>query len=192
MGRKLHQIAAIVLGVFTVIHLLNHFYGLTGSQNHIAFMESARLVYRSVLIEWIIVLASILLIVSGVSFLIKWRSRQKSKIMHLQAISGIYLGVFLIIHIGAVISTRVTTTLDTNIYFAAAGLHNASAIWFFAPYYFLAVLAIFVHVGSVLYRKTQSSKILTIVIIIGIVGSLLILKMLFSVEVPAEYMATFK
>ena len=113
---------------------------------------------------------------------------------------GAYLAFFLLVHVGAILFGRTVPKLDTNFYFAAAGLHVTPNRFFFAPYYFLAVLALFTHLGCAAYWQFQArsrcARILAIALPMlggGIVSLLIVLSlagMLQPVEVPAEYMAT--
>jgi hypothetical protein len=73
--------------------------------------------------------------------------------------------------------------------------------YYFGPYYFLAVLSLFIHLGCALYWKLQASsrktRILAIAVpsTIGCIISMLIVLSLagvfYPVNVPAEYKAAF-
>ena len=96
---------------------------------------------------------------------------------------------------------RLALNLDTNFHFAAAGLHVAPFQFFFVPYYFLAVAALFTHVACAAYWRYRSrlrvAQILIVAIpsAIGVMVSLLIVLSLagelYQVEIPAEYKATY-
>ena len=119
----------------------------------------------------------------------------------LQAGSGAYLVFFFLNHVGAVLLGRGVLHLDTNFYFAAAGFHVPPFPFFFAPYYFLAVLALFTHLGCAFYwqlqLKSRSVRVLAVVLTIGVgfIVSLLIVLSLagafYPVHVPPEYKATY-
>lgn len=115
----------------------------------------------------------------------------------LQAWSGGYLGLFLLVHVGAVLWGR-SHGLDTNFYFAAAGLHVSPWQWFFAPYYFLAVLAFWGHVGCAvywhvpgLYRTRALCWMLAIgltmagILVVWLAGGITV------VEIPVRYLASY-
>lgn len=119
----------------------------------------------------------------------------------LQAASGSYLALFFLNHVGAVLFGRAALNLDTNFYFAAAGFSVPPFQFFFAPYYFLAVLALFTHLGCALYwRLTARSSLtrgaaLTIPILVGFAISTIIVLILagafYAIEIPPEYQATY-
>ncbi|MEM8594488.1 MAG: hypothetical protein AAGF06_06710, partial [Pseudomonadota bacterium] len=73
----------------------------------------------------------------------------------LQVVSGAYLAFFLLNHVGAVLFARTVSGLDTNVYFGIAGFHVAPFQMLFIPYYFLAMLALFVHIASAVYWLTR-------------------------------------
>ena len=70
---------------------------------------------------------------TGASLAVKgWRER-RGLIAWAQAISGLYLAAFLLIHVSAVAVGRLALELDTDFRFAAAGFHVVGWPWFFAP-----------------------------------------------------------
>jgi hypothetical protein len=86
-------------------------------------------------------------------------------------------------------------------YFAAAGFHVPPFQFLFAPYYFLAVLALFVHLGCALYwqleGRARHTRNLAVALpaAVGFAVSLAIVLMLagalYPVEVPPAYKATY-
>lgn len=151
MLRKLHRISAIALAAFLVLHMANHLTGLAGQDWHIAFMAVARNGYRNPFIEPVLIGLAGWQVASGLTLLWKRRKARRGPLAWAQQLSGLYLGFFLLIHVGAVISGRYLLGLDTDFRFAAAGMHVGAFIWFFAPYYFLAVFSLFVHAGCGIY-----------------------------------------
>ncbi|MFN8836795.1 MAG: hypothetical protein ACK50Z_16385, partial [Betaproteobacteria bacterium] len=168
---------------------------------HIAFMEVARSVYRFPLVEFALLSCVAFQIVSGLTFVVRGWKQRHGLIPWLQAISGAYLSFFLVVHVGAVLFGRAALNLDTNFYFAAAGFHVAPFQFFFAPYYFLAVVALFTHLGCAAYWQAQDrpriARVLVVAVpsAVGAVASLLIVLSLagalFPLQVPAEYKATY-
>lgn len=198
---RLHALSAAVIAVFVFVHMANHLAGLAGATDHIAFMETARSVYRIRLIEWALLCCVAFQIVSGLTLFVRGWKQRHGFISWLQAIAGAFIAFFLIVHVGSVLFGRVALDLDTNFYFAAAGLHVAPFHFFFVPYYFLAVVALFTHVACAAYWRSGSHTSLARIIIvaipsaIGVIVSLLIVLSLggalFPVEIPAEYKATY-
>jgi succinate dehydrogenase/fumarate reductase cytochrome b subunit len=195
--RRLHGLSALFIAVYACVHIANHLVGLGGVESHIAFMRTARLVYRFPVVEVVLLMAIAFQICSGLTFVVRgWRQRQ-GFMPWLQAASGAYLVFFLFNHVGAVLFGRTILRLDTNFYYAAAGFYVPPFQFFFAPYYFLAVLALFTHLGCALYwqlrTKSRPAHVLALVVpsSIGLVLSLLIVLSLagvfYPVQVPEEY-----
>ena len=199
--RKLHALSAIFIAAFACLHIANHLVGLTGAQTHIAFMEAARSVYRFPVFEAVLLGCVLFQIVSGLTFVIRGWKQRRGLVPWVQALSGAYLSFFLVVHVSAVLVGRSVLNLDTNFYFAAAGFHVPPMQFFFAPYYFLAVVALFTHLGCAAYWRFQDrprvSRALAVAVpfAVGTVASLLIVLslagLLYPLEVPAEYKASY-
>jgi hypothetical protein len=100
-----------------------------------------------------------------------------------------------------VLAGRGVLGLDTNFYYAAAGLHVAKYKLFFAPYYFLGVVALFAHLGCAVYWHleraepgtralilgacTASGAVISLFIVLALAGAL------YPVDIPAAYRATY-
>lgn len=199
--RRFHALSALFIAAFACIHIANHLAGLFGAASHIAFMESARRVYRFPPVEALLLICVVFQVVSGLTFVVTgWKGR-RGLVPWLQALSGGYLAFFLGVHVGAVLFGRSALNLDTNFYFAAAGFHVAPLHLFFAPYYFLAVVALFAHLGCAAYWHFQDRSgrprtlVVAVPLAVGAVASLLIVLSLagalFSLEVPAQYKASY-
>ncbi|WP_379548537.1 hypothetical protein ACFCW2_05045 [Qipengyuania sp. DSG2-2] len=200
--RTVHRYSAIVIIVFVALHLLNHLVGLAGQQQHIDFMAAIRPIYRNAVAEPLLLVCLILQMATGLRIVIKgWRSRHGA-IAWTQALSGLYLIFFLLNHVLAVLAGRHILNLDTDFRFAAAGIHAPPFEWFFIPYYFLAVAALFTHLGCAAYWSLHSknaaagSIAFAVLIVSGIIfGGAIVAGLsgvLFDVEIPAEYLATYK
>jgi succinate dehydrogenase/fumarate reductase cytochrome b subunit len=193
---SLHRLSAIVLASYTCVHIINHLVGVVGVEAHIRFMNTARLVYRSQAIEALLLFAVAIQIVSGFNLIVRGWKKRSGSISWLQTISGAYLIFFLLNHVIAVIIGRNVLHLDTNFYYAAVGFHVSPFQFFFAPYYFLAVLCLFVHLGCAGYWRfpiNSSARILSIALPsgIGLVVSLTIVLslagMFYPPNIPREY-----
>lgn len=145
-ARRWHRGLALGLGVFLAMHLGNHLAGLAGQEAHGRAQDALRLIYRAPVVEGLLLAA--LALQAGLGLWLLSRSRR----MTVQAVSGAYLALFLMIHLGAVMAAR-WQGIDTDLAFAAAGLH-APAPWpaVLALYYGLAVLAVFLHLSVPLGR----------------------------------------
>lgn len=199
--RDLHRTSALFIASFAALHIANHLVSLHGIATHIAFMEAARVLYRQPLVEGLLLICVGFQLGSGLWFLIRdWKSRS-GLVPWLQAGSGAYLAFFLLVHVAAVLFGRAALQLDTNFHYAAAGLHVPPYQLFFAPYYFLAVLALFTHLGCAAYWRLEAApgarkdRVLGAAIAAGaLLATLIVLSLagkIQPVEIPLEYKATY-
>lgn len=202
MIHTLHRLSACLIGIFIAVHLVNHLMALGSIDNHITFMESFRLIYRHWIVEALLLTCVLFQVLSGVFLFRKRWGRRRGFYERLQAISGGYLAFFLLNHVGAVLLWRAFFNLDTNFYFAAAGMHITPFQFFFVPYYFLAVLAVFGHVACAVHGLTRDFLVLKVrnrlgygMITIGALAALLIVLAFaggfYTVDIPYEYKATY-
>jgi len=196
--KKLHFYSGVIITLFVGIHLFNHVYSIFGIEEHIHLMNKLRLIYRNIIIESILILAVVFQIISGFNLV---RQKRKLKLPFygkLQIWSGLYLAVFLLIHVSAVLGGRYVLGLDTNFYFGTAGLNTFPFSLFFIPYYGLAILAFWGHVAVIHSYKMKNSilgfspfqqsnyilafgAILTIIIFYGLTNQFT------GIEIPNEY-----
>jgi succinate dehydrogenase/fumarate reductase cytochrome b subunit len=101
--RKLHGLSALVVAAFVLVHIANHLAGLAGPDVHIAFMKTARSIYRFRVVEIVLLGCVAFQIVSGLTLLVRgWKQRQ-GFVAWVQAISGALLAFFLIVHVASVL-----------------------------------------------------------------------------------------
>jgi succinate dehydrogenase/fumarate reductase cytochrome b subunit len=192
--RRLHRASAIGVGVFIILHLANHLAALGGQQAHIDFMKAIRPIYRNALIEPLLLAGFAWQLVSGFALLIRtWRTR-RGLVAWAQAISGFVVLIFVVIHVGAVLTGR-AAGVDTNFNFAAAGMH-AGLSAFFVPYYFTAVVALFVHLACATYWNSGERKGLALgVAFTGVVLAATLVALLsgwiVEVYIPDIYLRSF-
>jgi hypothetical protein len=187
-AKTLHYYSGILISIFVFMHLANHLVALVGAEKHIEIMDSFRLVYRNIVVESLLLGAVVVQIYSGITL---YRKLKKSNgFEKIQVLSGLYLAFFLVIHVSAVTSGRLMD-IDTNIYFAAGGLHAFPSILFFLPYYSLSVIAFFSHIAGVHYKKSQlyfsqnsASIQAKIIIVLGAITSFLIMFSMLNIEMP--------
>jgi succinate dehydrogenase/fumarate reductase cytochrome b subunit len=148
--RRLHRGLAILLGLFLLLHLGNHLAGLFGQEVHLSVQKALRTVYRAPVIEALLLAA--VAVQLGLGLMLLARRRR----LTLQTVSGAYLALFMVIHVGVVLGSR-WQGVETDLAFAAAGLH-APAPWpaVFALYYGLAVAAVFAHLSVPLSRRSPA------------------------------------
>lgn len=174
LTRRIHYYSGITIALFVTLHLTNHAFSLMGIEKHIEVMTQLRKVYRNIFAEILLLSAVCVQIFSGIQL---YRSRfkiAKGFYERLQLWSGLYLAIFFVIHLSAVMVGRFILQLDTNFYFGAAGLNQFPFNLFFIPYYSLAIFSLFAHIASVHYRKVKernrdARKQSRLIIIVGFV-----------------------
>jgi len=152
---RIHYLSGVIICSFTGIHLFNHLYSIFGVDKHITMMNELRLFYRNIYVETVLLWAVTAQIISGISLFIQKKRLANSFYEKLQIWSGLYLAVFFVIHVGAVMVGRVVLQLDTNFYFGAAGINAFPFNLFFIPYYTLAILSFFAHIASIHAQKMK-------------------------------------
>jgi hypothetical protein len=145
--RIAHRVSAVLLAIFLAAHLLNHVVALWGVAAHIAFMEGARLVYRSPALEPMLLAAALVQVVTGVEQVRAGWGTRRGFWQRRQAVSGLYLAFFLANHTFWVLVARFGYGLDSNFYLAATFLTIWPLPLLFAPYYALGVFALFAHLA---------------------------------------------
>lgn len=202
MLNTIHRSLASLILLFVAIHICNHLVGIAGVEAHIEFMELARKFYRNPYVEPVLLAALFVQVFLGLYFVYRSWGQRTGFFQRAQAISGVYLVFFLFAHVGATLNAREFLGLDTNFYFAAAGMHIANLSYYFIPYYFFAVVAIFVHVASALHWVlSEKFNVLTAnntgigIIAVGVIVSLLIVASLaglfYDIAIPSEYGVMF-
>lgn len=153
--KRLHYISGLTITVFVGLHLFNHFCSIFGSETHIEVMNTLRLFYRNFTIETILLIAVVVQIASG---LILFRTNLKtatSRFEKLQIWTGLYLALFLVVHVSAALIGRLYLHLDTNFYFGVAGINTFPYSLFFVPYYTLAIISFFGHTAAIHSKKMK-------------------------------------
>jgi hypothetical protein len=154
--RIAHRVSAVLLAIFLAAHLLNHVVALWGIAAHLAFMEGARLVYRSPAFEPMLLAAVLVQIVTGVEQVRAGWGTRRGFWQRTQAVSGLYLAFFLANHTFWVLVARVGYGLDSNFYLAATFLTIWPLPLLFAPYYALGVFALFAHLACAAHFRIHS------------------------------------
>lgn len=155
--KKRHFASGIIISVFVGLHLFNHTWSVLGAEKHIELMSTLRIFYRNIFVETILLGAVLHQIVSGVRLFRAVRKKEISNFDRLQIWTGLYLAIFLVIHLSAVLVGRFILHLDTNFYFGVAGLNSFPFSLFFIPYYGLAIFSFFGHIASVHSKKMKSN-----------------------------------
>ena len=196
--KKLHYLSGLTITIFIGLHLFNHVCSIFGADKHIEIMNSLRHFYRNIFVETILLVAVLVQIVSGLKLFQANKKTAISNFDKLHIWSGLYLAIFFIIHLSAVLGGRFVLHLDTNFYFGVAGLNSFPLNLFFIPYYGLAIFAFFGHIAAIHNRKMNRSILglppigqAKAILVFGICLTILIFYGLTNhfegVEIPKEY-----
>jgi hypothetical protein len=196
--KKIHFISGLTITVFVGLHLFNHTLSIFGAERHIEVMNTLRLFYRNIFIETVLLIAVLVQIISGLKLFKTNRKIATNLFEKLHIWTGLYLAVFFIIHLTAVLGGRFFLHLDTNFYFGVAGLNSFPFNLFFIPYYGLAILSFFGHIASIHSKKMeltifglspnrQSIAILTFGLILTIIIFYGLTNHFNRVIIPSEY-----
>ena len=196
--KKIHYISGLTITIFVGLHLFNHCYSIFGADKHIEIMTTLRHFYRNTFVETILLLAVATQIYSGLKLFRTKRKLAKTFFEKLHIWTGLYLAIFFVIHLSAVLAGRHFLNLDTNIYFGVAGLNNFPTNIFFIPYYALAIISFFGHISAIHNKKMQQNVfVLTpngqskFILTFGICLTLIIFYGLTNhfqgVQIPTEY-----
>ncbi|MGB0931661.1 MAG: hypothetical protein ACPGVB_12835 [Chitinophagales bacterium] len=197
--QKVHRFSAIGIGVFTLAHIFNHVMAAHSIELHIEVMNALRLVYYYPIIEVLLVISILIQAFTGVQLFRKNRKHLHSRIAKLQAYSGLYLAFFLVAHSTATIGGNWFFQIDTNFYFGAMVVNIFPYVFFFAPYYFLAVTSFFTHIACTLskyvaknYDLKTAQRFVYASIAFGAITAIVILLafsgMLYEFEFPDAYL----
>ena len=196
-----HRLLAVPILFFIAIHLLNHIVSIAGVESHIAFMDVFRGIYRNSYVEVALLFFLSVQISIGLYFVFRAKNKRQGFFAKAQALSGLYIAFFVFFHVGAVLHGRYNLGLDTNFYFASAGMHINQLDLFFIPYYFFSVVAVFTHVACFIHRRISNVSIdranmaAGIVMILGgLVGTLIVAALggvFYDINIPSEYKSMF-
>lgn len=188
----LHGASGLLLAGFVLLHLAYHVALLVEVEAAFRLMRDLRVVYRWLPVETLI-LGSVLVQLATGPVLAR-RQAQRPRRNRVAVLSGYYLFFFTIVHVAAVLWGRVGMGVDTTIHFAAAGLRAWPAALFFWPYYFLAVVAAFVHLGHALSRRLGRPSVL-LPLALGLACAALVLAGMAGVgglSIPADYLRPYR
>lgn len=147
--RFAHGLAAAVILLFVVFHLSNHVAGLLGSDTHGRVMAMGRTVYRSTLVESVLVLLLLFQVASGIRMAWRWSARPLAWFNVLQVGSGAYLAAFIVTHLNsAFVSARWAHGIQTDWGWATGapeGLLMDSWNIRLLPHYALGVFFVITH-----------------------------------------------
>lgn len=192
--KTIHYFSGITIALFVGLHIVNHLMVLHSTELHISFMQVTRKFYRHPVIETILFAAVLIQISSGIMLVTQKWSRLETVFDWIHILSGLYMSLFLIIHITAVIIGRYKLQLDTNIWYGAGVMNLWPHKLFFIPYYIFALLAFFFHVACIHRIKMQiltsvadAEKQSYIIMLVGIIITTAIIVKMSNLKLPAEF-----
>jgi hypothetical protein len=150
--RVAHGVVATLVLCFIMFHLSNHLLGLVGPDLHASVMRVGRRVYRSHMVEPILIGLMLFQVVSGVRLVWRWTSLPVDAYRVFQIGSGTYLAAFIITHLNsALVSARTVHKIETGWAWASGAptglIHNAWNIRLL-PHYAFGVFFILAHLSS--------------------------------------------
>lgn len=149
---KAHRFVAVGLGLFIVSHFAIHLSAMGGVEVHLTWLKRAGWIYSNPIIEPLLIFAILVQVFIGTRLVRRrWKLPGKGFWGWAQIISGLYLAMFLLVHISAALITRYFVGLETNFYWAAGTLNVGGLKYIFAPYYFFGVLSVFTHLAAAMF-----------------------------------------
>jgi hypothetical protein len=184
----------MLLALFIFLHLLNHLSLAAGHEVHLLVMSALRAIYRWLPFELLLLAAVATQVTTGIGMALPRLNGMIAR-WDWQVMSGLYLSAFMAIHVCAILAGRFVQGLDTNLWFGIAGFHIWPWQFFFVPYYGLAIIAYFTHMGFVMQRAFGMAAVKPAVVI-GCIVAVAVLSLssglVHDMPVPPEYLATFQ
>ncbi|WP_448536881.1 hypothetical protein [Sphingobium yanoikuyae] len=150
--RIIHGVTALILIFFLAFHLTNHLFAWEGESAHSAVMEAGRRVYRSPVVEPVLIAAMLFQVCTGLLLVWRWSARRLDFHKTFQVASGMYLAIYILGHMNAVFGlARWTMGIPTSWDFATGapnGLIHDPWSARLIPHYALAILLVIGHVVS--------------------------------------------
>lgn len=193
--KKVHFISGIILSIFVTIHLLSHLIAVQSIATHIEVMNVLRRIYQHPLIEPLLLFAVLVQIVSGIKLVRNRGWKQTERYNKLHVYSGIYLGLFLLMHTSATLVGRFVLLVDTNFYYGAMVVNAKPYLFFYIPYYFFGAFSFFVHIACLIRIKSirkvgiqKANRRANGWIVLGaIIGLVILWAFTYRVQIPTLY-----
>jgi uncharacterized membrane protein YozB (DUF420 family) len=184
--KTIHRWSALPAGIFMLFHLANSFAGIFSVELQQQMAEAFRKVYRMLPVEIVLTASFISLPLTGIYIASKFFPKATSRKALISAASGVHMAVFIATHLTAVFFLgRYFYKTDTNFVWAAggeAGLLFTPGYTHLIPYYFLAVVAFFLHLGWAIVPalrpsgdKESTARVATLISVAGVVVGIIVL-----------------
>lgn len=196
-----HRWNSVFLGLFIVLHFATHLTGVVGIEAYNTMQNAVRVIYRNPVVEPVLLLCVVLQIGLGLQLLIRKTSRGlRGRWAYAQVISGFIVLFFLVQHLSAMALARWVEGLDTNFYWPASVMNGAPFIWYFLPYYFLGVVALFVHLGCGIrlallrsnlrpYATTGFWALSALGLAMAVIINLMLMGGFYDIDLPPEWVS---
>lgn len=195
MIKAIHYFTGLTVAFYVGVHLLNHLLILHSEAMHLNFMRKARKVYRHPVVEGVLFTALVVQILSGIFLVTQKWPKAEDWFDWLHMISGLYLALFLINHVKAVIVGRYKMHIDTNLYYGAGVMNMWPHKLIYIPYYTFAILSFFTHVACIHRVKMQDFVPVEVaeqqavgIIVLGCIVTFMIIFRMSHLKMPADLM----
>jgi hypothetical protein len=113
--RVAHGVAGALILLFVAFHLSNHLVGLFGPEAHGRIMRAGRAVYRSTVVEPLLVGLLLFQVAGGLRLAWRWSAGPMDLARTVQVGSGAYLAAFILTHLNsALVSARAVHGVQTD------------------------------------------------------------------------------
>jgi len=150
--RVAHGLAGAIVLVYATFHVINHLFSLVGPEAYNNVMTAGGRIYRSAIVEPILITAMLFQVCSGICLMWRWSAVHADVYRVIQIGSGVYLAIFILGHMNSVfIYARGHLGIPTDWAFASGGTNGLLLdAWNIRllPHYALGVLLLVVHVIS--------------------------------------------
>ena len=150
--RAFHGVTAALLLVFVAFHLSNHLAALIGPDAHARFMQAGRTIYRSGVVEPVLIGLLLVQIVTGGRLAWSWTASGGGFYRTIQIGSGVYIAAFIVTHMNsAFVSARWIRDIPTNWAWASGapeGLIQDAWNIRLLPHYAFGVTFVLMHLTS--------------------------------------------
>ena len=150
--RIAHGVCGSIAAMYVLFHVFNHLFGLIGPEAHASVMDIGRTVYRSPLVEPLLVIVMLFQIISGLRLAWTWSETSQDRYRIFQIASGIFMSVFILGHMNSVfVFARTFLDIPTDWAFAAGlptGLIKDPWNIRLLPHYALGVFFVLTHLFS--------------------------------------------
>lgn len=151
--RVAHGISALaIIAIFLALHLSTHLSGLAGPTTYDSVMKMFRHVYRTEVLQPVLVALFFFQILTGIYFVWRYTAAPSDRFRTFQIASGVYLAIYILGHMNSVfIFARTYLGIDTGWGFATGaptGLVQDAWNIRLVPHYALGVFFVLSHIAA--------------------------------------------